>query len=138
MKRSLLCISTLLIATCSFAQKISLEKWVERNVDSLNNIGIDTIIYYHDYCGECIVLEKPVNINDTTARKHHCEIDNSWTQLANLIIYKQKGANYTLSFDCSYPPLKSTLKTCTSIPYFLTIVPDLNRRDTLQKAVQKA
>lgn len=136
MKKSLFCIIALLTSTCSFAQKNNLEKWVKINVDSLYNIGVDTVIYYHYYCGECMVL-KPINTTDSTAKSHQCEIDNSWVQIINVIIYQQNGAFFALSFNCSYPPIKSPLKTCSSIPYFISIIPDLDRRDKVQKAMFK-
>ena len=137
MKKYLVGLLFLAAVLNAFAQKVRLNTWVERNIDSLRKIGVDTIVYYHAYCGECEVLEKPINIADTSEKKHDCEIDNSWTQIANVIVYQQNNTFITLTFNCNYPPLKAELKTCKSIPYFISIIPTLNRRDKMQQQMFK-
>ena len=107
------------------AQKISLEKWALHNVDSLHKNHVDTIEYYHAYCGECFISGKPTD----TLPRHQCELENSWVEIENIIIYKQKSKYYSLTFDCNYPPIKKELKGCKSIDYFLSVIPVLNKRD---------
>ena len=139
MKKQLFCIAALLISTCSFAQKINLEKWVKINIDSLHKIGVDTAIYYHDYCGNCMILAKPFKDTvHTRVKRHQCEIENSWTEIDNVIIYQQNGLFFSLTFDCSYPPIKKALSACNSIRYATSLIPILNRRDSyLSSSVKK-
>jgi len=121
------------------AQKVDLEKWVSHNVDSLQKIRVDTIEYYHAYCGECIILRKPPILGQPTDTlpTHQCDVGNGWEQRVNDIIYKQKGKYYSLTFNCSYPPIKKELKSANSLKYFLSIVPVLNKRDKHEAAMRK-
>ena|ERR1700761_8902174 len=119
------------LSYCS-AQNVNLQKWVNRNVDSLQREHIDTIIYYHSYCGECYIIQSKSDLHKD------CTItDDSWTQLENRIIYQQNGQYFTLTFNCNYPPLKQQLKTGYSIPYFISIIPVLNKRDQVQNKMFK-
>lgn len=52
--------------------KIKLDDWVTLQKNSLNHIGVDTIVFYHHYCGEYSVT---VDEDEPT----QCDvIDNSW------------------------------------------------------------
>ncbi|HEY8780859.1 MAG TPA: hypothetical protein VIM16_04525 [Mucilaginibacter sp.] len=117
----------------NYAQKVSLKKWASHTIDSLQKNQVDTIEYYHAYCGECEILRKPTD----TLLTHQCEVENSWTQIVNEIIYKQKDKYYSLTFNCGYPPIKKELKSANSLKYFLSIVPVLNKRDKHEAAMRK-
>src|ERR1700679_923935 len=80
------------------AQKINLEKWVAHVVDSLQKNRVDTMVYYHEYCGECYITRA---FGDTV-KHHNCQLENSWVQIENTIIYKQNGGYFSLAFDCNY------------------------------------
>ena len=124
-------IMSFLYAEHSSAQKINLEEWVKHQRDSLTGNGIDTIIYYHQYCGECSVKVK----NDD---KPNCEvIDHSWTLIASSLIYKQNGDAFSLKFNYCKPPIKSKITSCKSIPYFLSIIPTLHKRDEAYAQMRK-
>jgi len=134
MKLRLLCFLFIAVSiNCSYAQKVNLKKWASHTVDSLQKKRIDTIEYYHAYCGECAILRKPTD----TLPTHQCEVENSWTQRENEIIYKQNNKYYSLTFNCSYPPIKKELKDIKSLGYFLSIVPILVKRDRHEVAMQK-
>lgn len=115
------------------AQKINPEKWVSHTVDSLRHKKIDTIEYYHTYCGGCSVSRNP---NDTL-RRHSCEVGTGWSQINSTIIYKQDNNYYSLTFNCGYPPIKKQLLNCESLSYFSSIVPVLDDRDKAYKALRK-
>jgi hypothetical protein len=123
----------------TYAQKVSLKKWVSHNVDSLQKIRVDTIEYYHAYCGECVILRKPPMLGQPTDTlpTHQCDVGNGWEQRVNDIIYKQKGKYYSLTFNCIYPAIKKELKSANSLTYFLSIVPVLVKRDKYGQAIQK-
>lgn len=116
----------------AYAQKVNLEKWVKHTVDSLRKDHIDSIEYYHAYCGECEILKTPGKISG-----HTCDVGNGWVQIANIVLYKQKDSYFSLTFDCGYPPVKKELKKVNSIEYFLSIVPVLNERDKTLKEMYK-
>lgn len=127
----------LLCLNIVYAQKINLEKWVSKTVDSLKKEKIDTIEYYHSYCGECWIIEKPVDKN-TKTNKTYCDVGSGWVQIENIIIYKQKNKYYTLSFNCNYPPIKKELASVKSLDYFISIIPILYKGDkTLKHLYQK-
>jgi hypothetical protein len=117
----------------TYAQKVSIKNWVSHTIDSLKKNQIDTIEYYHAYCGECEILRKPTD----TLPTHQCDVGNGWEQRVNDIIYKQKGKYYSLTFNCSYPPIKKELKSANSLTYFLSIVPVLVKRDRYGEAMKK-
>jgi len=123
----------------SYAQKVSLKDWVSHTVDSLNRKHVDTIEYYHAYCGECEILRKPPMLGGPadTLPTHRCDVGNGWVQMVNDVIYKQKGRYYSLTFNCSYPPIKKELQNVKSLDYFLSIVPVLVKRDKYGDAMQK-
>lgn len=84
--------------------------------------GIDTIIYYHQFCGECSVIEKRQNKN--------CDVlDNSWTLINSYFIYKKAGVSYSLKFNYCNSPIIRKLDACKSIAYFLSIRQVLQKRD---------
>lgn len=89
-----------LLTSVTIAQtKVNLNDWVKREKDSLNKVGVDTIIFYHQYCGECAVIEDKPN--------EHCEvIDNSWTFIKGLFLYKQNGHAYSIKFNYCNAPIK--------------------------------
>jgi hypothetical protein len=118
----------------AYAQKINLEKWVSHQVDSLRHEKVDTIEYFHAYCGECAIVEKPPMLG---APSHNCDVGNGWTQLKTIIIYQQNNHYYSLKFNCGYPPIKDELQNIKSIKYFLSIVPDLIKRDKYENALYK-
>jgi len=129
-------LTLLLIAfgiTDNYAQKINLETWTSHIVDSLQKNHIDTIVYYHAYCGECFIARKPTD----TVQPRSCDVGTAWVQIANDIFYKQKGKYFSLTFNCSYPPIKKELKNVKSLDYFLSIVPVLVRRDRYSKEMFK-
>jgi hypothetical protein len=106
MKNCLLILLLSFLTTGSFSQKVSIQKWVNHAVDSLKKNHVDTIEYYHQYCGECIILKPPVNVNNPQEKSaSYCE-DNGWVQVENVIIYQQNGRHYSLTFDCANPPIK--------------------------------
>jgi hypothetical protein len=124
-------IMAFLCAEHSLAQKINLEKWVKHQRDSLIRNGIDTIIYYHHYCGECSVKVKGDD-------KPNCEvIDNSWTLIESFLIYKQNGNAFAIKFNYCKPPIKTKLISCKSTPYFLSIIPILHKRDKVYAQMRK-
>jgi hypothetical protein len=114
-----------------YGQKVSIKNWVTHTIDSLQKSNIDTIEYYHAYCGECLIEQPPGKSVD------YCETDDSWTQVENIIIYQQKGSYYSLAFNCNYPSIKKQLSTVNSLSYFISIVPVLGKRDRYGKALQK-
>ena len=122
----------LLSVNLSYGQKVSLEKWVQRNVDSLRKKHVDSTEYYHAYCGECSLISKK---GDTLT--HSCDVGNAWGQITNTLIYKENGKYYSLVFDWGYPPIKNELKSVKSIEYFLAIMPVLNDRDKKLKEMYK-
>ncbi|HEY5325357.1 MAG TPA: hypothetical protein VIJ27_00005, partial [Mucilaginibacter sp.] len=131
----------LLIIFCvkyNYAQKLSLVKWVSHTVDSLQTRNIDTIEYYRAYCNECIVSSKPPMLGQPTDTlpTHQCDIENGGTERVIEILYKQNNKYYSLTFNCSYPPIKKELKNVKSIDYFLSIVPILVKRDRYGAAIQ--
>ena len=84
---------------CAIAQKINLAEWVKHQRDSLIRNGVDTIIYYHQYCGECSLIE--------TKDNKHCEaFDNDWVLIDSYFIYKKNGTAFSLRFNYCNPPLK--------------------------------
>lgn len=105
-----------------------MDQWVFNIVDSLRQNKVDTIEYYHAYCGECMV-EKP----NTSS----CYVNTGWTQIQNTIIYKQEGVYYSLTFNCSYPPIKQQLQGVKSLDYFLSITSLLDKRDKYQAVLRK-
>jgi hypothetical protein len=126
-------ISLLLIisgADYTLAQKVSVEKWVKHNVDSLHKIHVDTIEYYNQYCGECVV-RKP------GTEKYNCQTENGYTLAESFIMYQQHGKYYSLEFNCNYPLIKKELNGLNSLSYFVLIIPILNRRDKLQDELFK-
>jgi hypothetical protein len=114
----------------AIAQKINLEKWVKHQRDSLIRNGIDTIIYYHHYCGECSLLENKDN-------KHREALDNGWTLIESYFIFKKNGDFFSLTFNYCSPPIISKLDFCKSIPYFLSIIPVLHKRDWVYAQMRK-
>jgi len=130
---------SLIVALCfvaslkASAQKINLEKWVTHVVDSLQKNKADTIEYYHEYCGECDITRA---FGDTV-KHHNCQIENSWVQIENTIIYKQNGEYFSLAFNCNYPPIRKKLSHIKSLEYFVSIVPALNHRDQTLTALRK-
>jgi len=126
MKRWLIILAFLFLRlTPVDAQKINLEKWVSHTVDSLRKHRVDTIEYYHEYCGGCEIIRKPTD----TIPLHQCETEYSWVQAKNDIIYGQNGKYYLLMFNCGYPPIKREVQIVKSLEYFVSIIPDLDERD---------
>src|ERR1700689_4188321 len=87
--KKLLFILFLLSTHFADAQK-GIEKLTAHKIDSLQRIHIDTILYYSSYCGEC----------DVKGNKHTCYLKSGYLLADNLIIYKQYGKFYFLTFDC--------------------------------------
>jgi len=108
------------------AQK-GIEKLTRYKIDSLQHIRVDTILYYCSYCGECSIR----------GQKHTCYLASGYTLSDNIIIYKQHGRFYTLSFDCSNTSIKKQLDSCRSIPYFISIISTLDARDKAIKLIYK-
>jgi len=115
----------------SYAQKVSIRKWVSHNVDSLKKIRVDTIEYYHQYCGECYIRNPP------GVHRNHCETEDSWTQVVNIILYQQQGKYHSLTFNCLGPSIKQDINAANSLTYFISIIPTLNNRDRAIKALIK-
>jgi len=112
------------------AQKIDLNAWAKKQKDSLIRNGIDTIMYYHQYCGECTVKEKTGN--------KICDVsDNDWTLINSYYIFKKKGAYYSLKFNYCNPPIITKLVPCKSISYFLSILMALHNRDLTYTQMHK-
>jgi hypothetical protein len=127
MKKGIIfCLICTLSLQLAHAQNI-VEKITQYKIDSLKHIDVDTIIYYHSYCGECIIPNP----------KHTCTADYGYTLTANVLIYRQNGNFYSLDFDCYNLPVKKQLDNCKSIPYALSIIPTLNARDKTLKAMSK-
>ncbi len=118
---------------CHAQKKISITKWVAKTVDSLQRNHVDTIEYYHSYCGECMIADNP----NEEKHRTYCETDDGWTQIESTIIYQQKGKYYSLTFNCNEPAMKKTMATVASLQYFLSIIPDLDKRDKTIKAIYK-
>lgn len=119
-----------LFQTNTHAQKINLEKWVKNKKDSLIKNGIDTIIYFHQYCGECSVKSRIENKD--------CEvIDNSWTLIDSYLIYREAGIAYSLRFNYCNAPIITKLKSNKSIAYFLSIHKLLQKRDLVYTEMQR-
>ena len=100
---------------------------------SLKNINIDSILWYHSYCGECDVLRKepvPIEYSD-------CSILTGYTLTYNAIIYKQYGKYFILNFDCKNLVIKRELNNCKSVQYFISIIPILNERSKAIKAMHR-
>jgi len=116
------------------AQQIDVNEWGAHIADSLQNLNIDTIEYYHEFCGECEVVSKPPS---DPPHSHLCQIKGSWMEITNVIIYKQNGRLYSLAFDCNYPPIKKSLNKVESLDYFVSIIPILNKRDKVLRENQK-
>jgi hypothetical protein len=126
----LICVLNLFFQGNLYAQKINLAEWVKHQRDSLINKGIDTIIYFHQYCGECSVIEKKEDKS--------CEvIDNSWTFIDSYFIYKKAGTTYSLKFNYCNAPIIKKLDSCKSIAYFLSIRNLLQKRDREYSEMRK-
>jgi len=108
------------------AQK-GIEKLTAYKIDSLQHIHVDTILYYNSYCGECAI----------SGKGHTCYLKSGYILDDNLVIYKQSGKFYILSFDCYNSNIKRQLDSCKSLPYFITIIPALNEKYKFFKYQQK-
>lgn len=126
-----------ILSVCSVAnsQKISIITWSSHIADSLRNAGVDTMLYYNEVCGECSVAILPKD--SLTKAGVGCDVKESYTQLANIFLYRQRGRYYSLEFNCQYPMIKRALGACLSIPYALTIIKILNARDAWFKKRRK-
>ncbi|WP_295672918.1 hypothetical protein [uncultured Mucilaginibacter sp.] len=123
---------TVLGINYTYAQEVNLKEWVSHKIDSLQNSHIDTIEYYHQYCAGCFIRKT------STTKKHNiCEADG-YTQIENIIIYQQRGKFYSLAFNCNYPLVERRLSEIKSFAYFLSIVPILNKRDSIITATENA
>lgn len=114
------------------AQKtLMLRDWVKHQKDSLNKNGVDTIIYYHNFCGECSVVKQKANF-------YNCEVyDNGWELVESRFIYKQNGNIFSLKFNYCNLPIITQIKDSRSIPYFLSIIPMLKQRDKVDTQRKK-
>jgi hypothetical protein len=126
MKYPLILLLIILLSYNTYAQK-GIEKFSTQKIDSLQYLHVDTIIHYYSYCGECEVLSKHNN----------CSVLSGYVLIDNVLLYKQCGKYYTLTFDCSNNPIKRTLDSCKSLPYYLAIRPTLYARDKTIKAMIK-
>ncbi|MBS7563810.1 hypothetical protein KHS38_05290 [Mucilaginibacter sp. Bleaf8] len=73
----------MLLGHVATAQSINIRKWANRQIDSLNRIHVDTIVYYHSFCGNCEVRRS----------YNFCEVyDNGNVTMENAIVYKQSGS----------------------------------------------
>lgn len=133
MKKALLILIVVWVGLChqqAWAQKINLEAWAKRQKDSLTRNGVDTLMYYHHYCGECAVIEQKEHKN--------CEVlDNDWTFIDSYYIFKKNGAFYSLKFNYCNSPVITKLASSKSIPYFLSIKAVLHNRDLTYAQMRK-
>jgi hypothetical protein len=125
----------LLVLCCGFtlchAQK-SVEQVSREKVDSLRKLHIDTLIWYHSYCGECFFKK-----TDAKVKYYTCQVQSGYDLSYNAIIYKQHGSYFLLNFDCSSPVIKSLLDTCNAADYFISIIPQLDERDKIIEQMKK-
>jgi hypothetical protein len=121
---------SILLASHIYAQKISIEKLSKQKIDSLRSKHVDTMLWYHSYCGECEVFNKEI-------KYANCNVFSGYTLTYNSILYKQMSKYFILNFDCNNLVMKRQLDTCKSIPYFISIIPILNARDKTLKVMHK-
>jgi hypothetical protein len=126
MKLLIIAFISILFSANVYAQK-GIEKINSHKIDSLQHVNVDTIIYYQSYCGECEIL----------GHKQSCYVLSGYTLIENVIIYQQKGKFYSLDFDCYNSSVKKQLDSCKSIPYFISILSTLNKRNKTIKAIYK-
>jgi len=126
MKHLLIFLLTILLSNHVCAQK-GIEKLSAQKIDSLQHVRVDTIVHYSSYCGECDILGK----------RNNCNMLSGYLLIDNILLYKQNGRYYTLTFDCTNNTVKQTLDSCQSIPYFLSIMQTLHARDKTIKTMFK-
>ncbi len=114
----------IVLITCfqTQAQKkiIPPQTWLKRVVDSLHAQRVDTIIYYHLYCSECNITS-----SDTTCNS----LNNDYTDILNIILYRHRGKYYALTYNCKLPAFQSNLQKAPSVNYFLSLIPTFIKRD---------
>lgn len=116
----------ILLGQVATAQSINIRTWATRQIDSLQQVHVDTIVYYHQFCGGCEVRRS----------YKYCDVyDNGNVNMESIILYKQSGSFYRLAFNCGDVPDKIELKSCKSIPYFLSITGVLKNRDKAINAI---
>ncbi|MEO6851607.1 MAG: hypothetical protein ABI203_10065 [Mucilaginibacter sp.] len=115
----------------SYSQK-GIEKLSKEKIDSLKNIQIDTIIWYHSYCGECFFKK-----TDAPIKYYTCQVESGYDLSYNAIIYQQVGKYFILNFDCNNLVIKRQLDTCKSMSYFISIISVLNARDKAIEQMRK-
>ena len=118
----------------AFSQKLSIEKLSKDKIDSLKNEHVDTIMWYHSYCGECAIVKRL----DTPLIYSNCTLQIGYKLNTNLIFYKQNGKYFIINFDCNNLTVKRQITICKSLPYFISIIPVLDARDkTIKQIYQK-
>jgi hypothetical protein len=132
MRFCLLFLLLILFAFNTYAQKKGIEKLSKHKIDSLRNKHIDTILWYHSYCGECFIKK-----NDNPIKYANCTVQSGYDLTYNAIIYKQKDKYFILNFDCNNLLIKRQLDSCKSIPYFISIMSILNSRDKTIKEIYR-
>ncbi len=73
------------ISVCHAQQK-GIEKLSNHYIDSLKCTHIDTILWYHSYCGECFFRK-----TDAPIKYYNCQVQSGYDLSYNVIIYKQNG-----------------------------------------------
>lgn len=137
MKFYLILLFSILVAGNTYAQK-GIEELSQNKIDSLRSEHVDTIIWYHSYCGECEILSRPdISKPNTPIRYSYCTVLSGYTLTNNIILYKQKGNYFLLNFDCNNLIIKRQLDTCKSISYFISIIPTLYARDKTITAMHR-
>jgi hypothetical protein len=117
----------------AYSQKLSIEKLSKDKIDSLRNEHVDTIMWYHSYCGECLIVNRP----DTPIIYSNCTLQLGYKLNNNLIFYKQKGKYFVINFDCNNITIKRQINVCKALPYFISIIPALDSRDKAIKDMYK-
>lgn len=113
----------LFVTQIGYAQK-DIETLSQSKIDSLRGVHVDTIIWYHSYCGECFFKK-----TDAPIKYYTCRVQSGYDLSYNAILYKQQGNYYLLNFDCTDIIIKRKLDSCRSAPYFISIIPVLKERD---------
>ena len=123
---------SILFSWHTYAQKTGIEKLSKSKIDSLRSERVDTILWYHSYCGDCWFKK-----TDAPIKYYNCPVESGYDLACNVIIYRQKGEYFILNFDCTNFVMKRRLDTSKSIPYFVSIISTLNARDKAIKELDK-
>jgi hypothetical protein len=124
---------SILFSGYTYAQKKGIERLSKNKIDSLRREHVDSILWYHSYCGECFIKKTNAPI-----QYGNCSVQSGYDLTYNAIIYRQKDKYFILNFDCNNLLIKRQLETCKSLPYFISIIPILNTRDkTVREMIKK-